>query len=365
MKRPSRKDKSQKRNQPSLEENPQQPEQTSESKEASQSSSDQIEREIKGPTLEDLNNILNELMGEEKYKELISKLSIEDQKLLEEIIKNHIEELKFELETKIEDKRIALELQLQQQGTQSKLTDEELRRFAEVRVLQGYEGKSGVERLLRLYLALFLLSNESFVEDEQVKNFIENELTLEEIEYIVKIMKGHKVVFVITSENKRDKIKLELKSAVFKISEKWGIYLEGILHERSILIKELKKYYRILREKAKKLGKDEKEIRELLEKFKDVDIDEIIKKSKAGEIKAYLEFLKNIIETLEKAEKESKETGKPIAETSAWKKFVEGAKDTATILAGLGLSGFLLWFSLIGFFLPVWVIERLRKEIKI
>jgi hypothetical protein len=84
------------------------------------------------------------------------------------------------------------------------------------------------------------------------------------------------------------------------------------------------------------------------------------------QMKEKIKEVQELIDRFEEAITESKKTGKKFEETEAGKKFIEGLKKLgplgAEILQFLSSAG-MLWFAFIGFFLPVYLIEKVKKQI--
>jgi len=84
------------------------------------------------------------------------------------------------------------------------------------------------------------------------------------------------------------------------------------------------------------------------------------------QMKGNIKEVQELINRFEEAITESKKTGKKFEETEAGKKFIEGLKKLgplgADILQFLSAAG-MLWFAFIGFFLPVYLIEKVKKQI--
>ncbi len=82
--------------------------------------------------------------------------------------------------------------------------------------------------------------------------------------------------------------------------------------------------------------------------------------------------LKELLSITEKAEKEQKENGRVSPETAqafrnkikeAIKNFANATYGTLQLLGTLTGTGFLLWFALIGFFFPLWLIAKMDETV--
>ncbi|GIW66030.1 MAG: hypothetical protein KatS3mg094_549 [Candidatus Parcubacteria bacterium] len=120
-------------------------------------------------------------------------------------------------------------------------------------------------------------------------------------------------------------------------------------------------------EKKKAFEEEVKILMRELEESLNLKPEELMKKD-PEELKQLLEQLNQTAQVLgvplEELRKATTEEEKKKANEKL-QKALESVKDIAGILGGMALSGFLLWFSLIGFFFPVWAIEKMQKEIKI
>ncbi|MFZ8847827.1 MAG: hypothetical protein ACO2O4_01100, partial [Minisyncoccia bacterium] len=72
------------------------------------------------------------------------------------------------------------------------------------------------------------------------------------------------------------------------------------------------------------------------------------------ELEQVLNGLKGLAEQVEKAEKEGKKE-------IDWGPILDNIK----LVGGLLASGFLLWIAFLGFFAPLWLIEKVKKDVKI
>jgi uncharacterized coiled-coil protein SlyX len=81
------------------------------------------------------------------------------------------------------------------------------------------------------------------------------------------------------------------------------------------------------------------------------------------------EKLKKVLELLKKLKegkiKEAKEEKKPEKKAEKLKEILSATSDVLKILGGLILAGGLLWIAFLGFFAPLWLIERVKKDVKI
>jgi hypothetical protein len=81
------------------------------------------------------------------------------------------------------------------------------------------------------------------------------------------------------------------------------------------------------------------------------------------------EKLKKVLELLKKLKeskiKEAKEEKEPEKKAEKLKKILSTTSDVLKILGGLILAGGLLWIAFLGFFAPLWLIEKVKKDAKI
>ena len=127
--------------------------------------------------------------------------------------------------------------------------------------------------------------------------------------------------------------------------------------KRDLLIENYAKKYQ-------KEGLDSKTAREQAEKY----VNEFIERLKEQiptivnlpqeQLELLLGSLKKIAEEVEKAKEEEK---KEEEKEQKWQPILENLQ----LAGGLLVSGFFLWLAFLGFFAPLWLIEKARKEIKI
>ena len=81
------------------------------------------------------------------------------------------------------------------------------------------------------------------------------------------------------------------------------------------------------------------------------------------------EKLKKVLELLKKLKegkiKEAKEEKEPEKKEEKLKEILSTTSDVLKILGGLILAGGLLWIAFLGFFAPLWLIEKVKKDVKI
>lgn len=239
-------------------------------------------------------------------------------------------------------------------------------------VFQKNEGV--IEQVFRLCLGVFLLNRKDLVGDERVKKFLE-EASFEELMWYSKILNKEGVIIIALTglaEKGEQKEELQLEVAIPEIHEEWQVTLLNLCLQRINSIEEIqkewgniskgfKKKLKELREKLLKEGKSEKEVDEMirnLEKLSEVDFEEL-KKLPPNVLNEYLKGMRQLGELIGEIEK-AKEKGEKVEEHPNWEK-IKGAIDT---LGGIILTGGLLWFALFGFFLPLWIIEKLKGQIE-
>lgn len=238
------------------------------------------------------------------------------------------------------------------------------------------EIKEEIESFLRLMLAELLLSDEEILKDEKkkskVEEFINKELSISDLTRLLSVCRHQNqpgFVFDFKFLN-GEEIKKVLEA--YRIQEIWVRILMGSLIRRIKAKENLEQHLRILtgiykknlgvlRESLKSLGLPQEEIEKIIERLKGVGTDEsFLLRLSPKEMDGMLEFLKTLSEELDREKKEGEEDKKEID----WKKAKESVANIITILGGLGASGFLLWFALFGFFLPLGLIEKIRPIVE-
>lgn len=252
----------------------------------------------------------------------------------------------------------------------------------------------------RLMLAQLLLSDPTIKSNENkresVNKFIETELSISELqtlinlfnfpnypgyivnfqylnnEIIVGYIKAYNIqnhwkdILVVTlTKRLNDKKKLEeyLKN-VFKIYKGNLDILRKNLLESETLREQVRQELKNIRE-GEEPSEDElniaveqrvNEIIESLEKPGEIDIDQIMKAT-PEQIKELLDYFEAFNQEMEKSKKE----GKKFDFKQFWANWSEKLKDVLTMM-GVGVA---LWGVLFAFFLPVYFVEKIKKEIKI
>jgi hypothetical protein len=272
------------------------------------------------------------------------------------------------------------------------------------------EYRDSIEATLRRYLGVLFLNSEALFNNEKAREkvieFLRKKCSIDDIRMFlnnVGIIVDH-----IPVEVEGRKITFRLEGQKVQINRVWTPTLLMILHERTKDKKEVEKFLRELIEKIRQ------NINVLKENYKVRYIDAIKNNpEKLGEIKGNLiqqlgrepteEELNRAIE--QEAERLAEETIKQLMEdiektlpvltdltgeqleghlralqglaeqlaAAKEKAEKEGKKeidwgpilDNIKLVGGLLASGFLLWIAFLGFFAPLWLIERVKKEAKI
>jgi DNA-directed RNA polymerase specialized sigma subunit len=272
------------------------------------------------------------------------------------------------------------------------------------------EYQNSIETTLRRYLGVLFLNSETLFNNEKAREkvieFLRKKCSIDDIRMFlnnVGIIVDH-----IPVEVERRKITFRLEGQKVQINRVWTPTLLIILHEQTKDKKEVEKFLRELIEKIRQ------NINVLRENYKVKYIDAIKNNSeKLEEIKANLiqrlgreptkEELNRAIE--QEAERLAEETIKQLMEDiektlpvltdlsgeqleshlralqglaeqlgeAKEKAEKEGKKeidwtpilDNIKLVGGLLASGFLLWIAFLGFFAPLWLIERVKKDVKI
>jgi hypothetical protein len=273
------------------------------------------------------------------------------------------------------------------------------------------EYRDSIEATLRRYLGVLFLDSEALFNNEKAREkvveFLRKKCSIDDIRMFlnnVGIIVDH-----IPVEVEGRKITFRLEGQKVQINRVWTPTLLMILHEQTKDKKEVEKFLRELIEKIRQ------NINVLKENYKRKYIEEIKNKpEKLEEIKANLrqrlgggdptkEELNRAIE--QEAERLAEETIKQLMEDiektlpvltdlsgeqleahlralqglaeqlgeAKEKAEKEGKKeidwgpilDNIKLVGGLLASGFLLWIAFLGFFAPLWLIERVKKDVKI
>ena len=228
------------------------------------------------------------------------------------------------------------------------------------------ENEEALKEIIRRYIGLLLLSNASLLGDESKKKKVE--------EFLEKKFSIDDLIYFIT---KADEV--QFKERKFKIQNEWKVYLQLKLIKKLEKKEDLEKYLKALinvierkrdllienyAKKYQKEGLDSKTAREQAEKY----VNEFIERLKEQiptivnlpqeQLELLLGSLKKIAEEVEKAKEEEK---KEEEKEQKWQPILENLQ----LAGGLLVSGFFLWLAFLGFFAPLWLIEKARKEIKI
>ncbi len=325
----------------------------------------------------DLQNLIKEKIERlyEKYQDLVSLVRTDEVsgKFFDEYVRAELENVVGLLE----------ELKIEGVGIiTTGLTEMEITTPTEViastLIFQKNEGK--IEEVFRLCLGVFILNREDLVGNERVKKFLE-EASFDELMWYSKILNKEGVILIsiTTIDDKTRNLNLEI--AIPQVHERWQVELLNLCLARIKSIEDIEKYWDTISNGFKKKLKDlrqslkkrlieegkreeeaEKEVDGIirnLEKLSEVDFEEL-KKLPPDQLNQYLEGMKQIGELLGEIQKE-KEKGKDFIKHPNWEKI----KEFIGILGGMSIAGGLLWFTFFAFFLPVYFVEKIKKEIKI
>ncbi len=272
------------------------------------------------------------------------------------------------------------------------------------------EYRDSIEATLRRYLGVLFLNNEELFNNEKYREkvieFLRKKCSMDDIRMFlnnVGIIVDH-----IPVEVEGRKITFRLEGQKVQINRVWTPTLLMILHERTKDKKEVEKFLRELIEKIRQninvlkenykvkyidaiknnpeklreiidnlkqhLGRDptEEELNRAIEKEAERLAEETIKQlmediektlpvltDLSGEqLEAHLRALQGLAEQLGEAKEKAEKEGKKEID---WGPILDNIK----LVGGLLASGLLLWITFLGFFAPLWLIERVKKEAKI
>lgn len=234
-----------------------------------------------------------------------------------------------------------------------------------------------IESLFKIKLANFLLGTSETFEDESKKQrvieFLEKELTIEELSYVARMIENKAITYIGKTKvgEKEDEIKVKID--VVEIYEQWGIQLLLILARRVQDVEKLKKYIETvidnykekldeLRDNLIKIGMPKNKVDEIINALKGLtkaSIGEALMKAKPDQIQKWLESFQQLAQAIEKV---SKAEGKEEKEKAA-NEMMGKLKETLEILTKMLGTGVLLWFALIGFFFPLWLIAKMDETV--
>jgi len=236
--------------------------------------------------------------------------------------------------------------------------------------------RAKIESDFRTVLGILLLSSEDLHKNEEhrknIEKFLKENCTFSEILNFISYARG--AAFTLYFEKKGGKIK-ESQLINLKIREEWLPVLIEIstefLSKREEIKKNTKEILRKLKgridayeQELRKKGMKEEEIQERIKPLRELldekKLEEVIEKSTPEQLKALSDNLKNTLKLFDEAQKEAEKEGKKIEETGKWKSILEGLNNILQFLAAAGL----LWFAFIGILLPLWFIEKAKKEIE-
>jgi hypothetical protein len=272
------------------------------------------------------------------------------------------------------------------------------------------EYRDSIEATFRRYLGVLFLNSEALFNNEKdrekVIEFLRKKCSIDDIRMFlnnVGIIVDHIPVEV---EGKR--ITFRLEGQKVQINRVWTPTLLMILHERTKDKKEVERFLRELIEKIRQninvlkenykvkyidaikknpeklreiidnlkqhLGRDptEEELNRAIEQEAERLAEETIKQlmediektlpvltDLSGEqLEAHLRGLQGLAEQLGEAKEKAEKEGKKEID---WGPILDNIK----LVGGLLASGFLLWIAFLGFFAPLWLIERVKKDVKI
>jgi hypothetical protein len=326
-------------------------------------------RELKFESLDDrIQVFIGEVMRDyEKFIKLVIQNPDDFRRELLEIIEENIKEI---LERKIDEEEATLPPDIK---------DENVRKLLALNSAFIKE-EENLKTMVRRYIGLMLLSDENLLKNENTKNevkeFLEKWCSLDDLIYFVNVMEPKEAEVLgipvkICGETKE----IHFKARTFKINEAWKGILLIKLAEKLKTKEELEKYLKTILNLIKKYrnllienyarkyeqeGFNPQEARKKAEEFVDEfirnlerNLPQIINLSQE-ELEQVLNGLKGLAEQVEKAEKEGKKE-------IDWGPILDNIK----LVGGLLASGFLLWIAFLGFFAPLWLIEKVKKDVKI
>jgi hypothetical protein len=272
------------------------------------------------------------------------------------------------------------------------------------------EYQNSIEATLRRYLGVLFLNSEALFNNEKAREkvieFLRKKCSIDDIRMFlnnVGIIVDH-----IPVEVEGRKITFRLEGQKVQINRVWTPTLLMILHEQTKDKKEVEKFLRELIEKIrqninvlkenykvkyidaiknnpeklreikgnliKQLGREptEEELNRAIEQEAERLAEETIKQlmediektlpvltDLSGEqLEAHLRTLQGLAEQLGEAKEKAEKEGKKEID---WGPVLDNIK----LVGGLLASGFLLWIAFLGFFAPLWLIERVKKDVKI
>jgi len=272
------------------------------------------------------------------------------------------------------------------------------------------EYRDSIEATLRRYLGILFLNSETLFNNEKdrekVIEFLRKKCSIDDIRMFlnnVGIIVDHIPVEV---EGKR--ITFRLEGQKVQINRVWTPTLLMILDKRTEDKKEVEKFLRELIEKIRqninvlkenykrkyieeiknkpeklreikdnlkqqlRRGPTEEELNRAIEQEAEKLTEETIKQliediektlpiltDLSGEqLEAHLRGLQGLAEQLGEAKEKAEKEGKKEID---WGPILDNIK----LVGGLLASGFLLWIAFLGFFAPLWLIERVKKDVKI
>jgi len=326
-------------------------------------------RELKFESLDDrIQVFIKEVMKDyEKFIKLVIQNPDDFRRELLEIIEENIKDI---LERRIDEEEATLP---------PDINDENARKLLALNLAFTKE-EENLKTMVRRYIGLMLLSNENLLKNENTKNkvkeFLEKWCSLDDLIYFVNVMEPKEVeVLGIPVKIGGETKEIHFKARTFKINEGWKGILLIKLAEKLKTKEELEKYLKTILNLIKKYrnllienyarkyeqeGFNPQEARKKAEEF----VDEFIRNLERNlpqiinlpqeELEQILNGLKGLAEQAEKAEKEGKKE-------IDWGPVLDNIK----LVGGLLASGFLLWIAFLGFFAPLWLIERVKKDVKI
>jgi len=272
------------------------------------------------------------------------------------------------------------------------------------------EYRDSIETILRRYLGVLFLNSEALFNNkntrEKVIEFLRRKCSINDIRMFlnnVGIIVDH-----IPVEVEGRKITFRLEGQKVQINRVWTPTLLMILHEQTKDKKEVEKFLRELIEKIRQnidvlkenykikyieeikndpekleeikanlrqqLGREptEEELNRAIEQEAEKLAGETIKQlmediektlpvltDLTGEqLEGHLRALQGLTEQLGEAKEKAEKEGKKEID---WGPILDNIK----LVGGLLASGFLLWIAFLGFFAPLWLIERVKKDAKI
>jgi hypothetical protein len=373
------------------------------------------ESPFEDPSLEDLLSIENESEALERlleklfenlkreYKVYLSLIPNVDKNLNVDLLQPIKTELKVQLIPAYQDIKTNWLTELKGKIPLSSIPEEEIekdaREFAFNYIKQVLY--PSLRENFRRYIGIFLLSHIEPLsnEAETVRKFLKDKCSIEDLEYFLK--KKEERIFIIKGEGKEDKkIEFKIKALDLEIKESWkqviGLILVEHLNNKDEIIKYIKKILEktksdletlkeqlkkdkafrelvkasLIRKKGRKfiLGSEiDKEIDKMIDELATKEILDIAELNKlpGEDLRKFLVLLQEFGKELKLGEEAKEEGKKEEKKEEKPSEFLTALRDSLYTALLMGITSIPLWIAFLGFFAPLWLIERVKKEAKI